>query len=157
MTGSIFTLKAPRLEVPGFDLGSVMFYNLFGLLYVVTAIICSFLILATVYGRYIRLYLLLVAAPFALPALAGGDETRRTFTGWVKGFLLSTFEIVMVALVMVICFKLMGDGVDLFGAGKMAAEVPEGFGEALNSLFTMVMVTASVGGVHSFMTRTFAL
>ena len=157
MAGSVFTLKAPTLTTNDIDVGSVLFYNLFGILYIIAAIVCSFLILLTVYGRYIRLYLLVVSAPFALATIVGGEEARRTFISWIKTFLLNTFEIVMIALVMVICFKLTEKGVNIFEKGNVAAEAVNGFWDALNGLFTMVVMTASVKGVNSFMAKTFGL
>ena len=138
MAGSVFTLKAPTLTTNDIDVG-------------------SFLILLTVYGRYIRLYLLVVSAPFALATIVGGEEARRTFISWIKTFLLNTFEIVMIALVMVICFKLTEKGVNIFEKGNVAAEAVNGFWDALNGLFTMVVMTASVKGVNSFMAKTFGL
>ena len=157
MTGSIFTLQAPTLITEDLDLGAALFYNLFGILYILAAIVCSFMILITVYSRYIRLYLLVVSAPFALPTIIGGEEARRTFISWLKTFLLNTFEIVMIAMVMVICFKLISGGVSLFEQGNVAVEAANGMLDALNGLFTMVLMTASVKGVNSFMAKTFGL
>ena len=157
MTGGVFTTQAPKLVANDIDVGSVLFYNLFGILYVIAAIVCSFLILITVYGRYIRLYLLVVSAPFALSTIVGGEEARRTFISWLKTFILNTFEIVMIALVMVICFKLTEKGIAVFEKGNVAVEAANGFWDALNGLFTMVIMTASVKGVNSFMSKAFGL
>ena len=139
------------------DLGAVLFYNLFGILYILAAIVCSFMILLTVYSRYIRLYLLVVSAPFAIPSILGGEESRRTFISWVKTFILNTFEIVMIALVMVISFKLISGGISLYEQSNIAVQAVNGFFDALNGLFTMVLMTASVKGVNSFMTKAFGL
>ena len=157
MTGSIFTLQAPTLVTEDLDLGAVLFYNLFGILYILAAIVCSFMILLTVYSRYIRLYLLVVSAPFAIPSILGGEESRRTFISWVKTFILNTFEIVMIALVMVISFKLISGGISLYEQSNIAVQAVNGFFDALNGLFTMVLMTASVKGVNSFMTKAFGL
>ena len=157
MTGTVFTLQAPTLVTEDPDLGAALFYNLFGILYILAAIVCSFMILITVYSRYIRLYLLVVSAPFALPTIVGGEEARRTFISWLKTFLLNTFEIVMIAMVMVICFKLISGGVSLYEQGNVAVEAANGMLDALNGLFTMVLMTASVKGVNSFMAKTFGL
>ena len=157
MTGTVFTLQAPTLVTEDLDLGAALFYNLFGILYILAAIVCSFMILMSVYSRYIRLYLLVVSAPFALPTIVGGEEARRTFISWLKTFLLNTFEIVMIAMVMVICFKLISGGVSLFEQGNVAVEAANGMLDALNGLFTMVLMTASVKGVNSFMAKTFGL
>ncbi|MBQ6393233.1 MAG: hypothetical protein IJH60_06945 [Eubacterium sp.] len=157
MAGSIFTLQPPALVAEDLDLGAILFYNLFGILYILAAIVCSFIILLTVYSRYIRLYLLVVSAPFAIPSIVGGEEARRTFISWMKTFILNTFEIVMIALVMVISFKLISGGINLFEQSNVAVEAVNGFFDALNGLFTMVLMTASVKGVNSFMTKAFGL
>ena len=157
MAGGVFTLQAPTLITEDMDVGAILFYNLFGILYILAAIVCSFMMILTVYSRYIRLYLLVIAAPFALPTIIGGEEARRTFISWLKTFLLNTFEIVMIALVMVICFKLIGSGISLFENGNFAEQATNGFADALNGLFTMVLMTASVKGVNSFMAKTFGL
>ena len=157
MAGSVFTLQAPRLVAADLDAGSVLFYNLFGLLYIIAAIACGLIILLTVYGRYIKLYLLVVSAPFALSTIVGGEEARRTFVSWLKTFILNTFEIVVIAMTMVVCFKLTEGGVKIFEKGNMIVEAVNGFWDALNGLFTMVLMTASVKGVTSFMEKTFGL
>ena len=58
---------------------------------------------------------------------------------------------------MVICFKLIGSGISLFENGNFAEQATNGFADALNGLFTMVLMTASVKGVNSFMAKTFGL
>ena len=157
MAGGVYTLQAPTLITEDMDVGAILFYNLFGILYILAAIVCSFMMILTVYSRYIRLYLLVIAAPFALPTIIGGEEAKRTFISWLKTFLLNTFEIVMIALVMVICFKLIGSGVSLFENDNFVEQATNGFADALNGLFTMVLMTASVKGVNSFMAKTFGL
>ena len=150
-------MQSPTLISKDLDMGAVLFYNLFGILYILAAIVCSLMIFLTVYGRYIRLYLLVIAAPFALPTLIGGEEAKRTFYSWLRTFILNTFEIVMIAIVMVICFKLISGGVTLYETTNAFAEAGDGMFDALNSLFTMVLMTASVKGVNSFMAKTFGL
>ena len=157
MAGTAFVMQSPTLISKDLDMGAVLFYNLFGILYILAAIVCSLMIFLTVYGRYIRLYLLVIAAPFALPTLIGGEEAKRTFYSWLRTFILNTFEIVMIAIVMVICFKLISGGVTLYETTNAFAEAGDGMFDALNSLFTMVLMTASVKGVNSFMAKTFGL
>ena len=105
MAKEVFTIDAPDLKVEDMDIGSALFYQLFGLLFILAAIVCSFLMLWTVYSRYIKLYLLMILAPFAMSALVGGQEIERSFYAWMRTFLLNAFEIVVIALTMVISFK----------------------------------------------------
>lgn len=143
---------------------NVIFLNLFLLMRLIlsiaaamVAIVCSFLLLLTVYSRYIKIYLLIVLAPFALPALIGGRETERTFYAWVKTFLLNTFEIVAIALTMAISFKIINAGVSVFEGSGLVGEAVDGFWDALNALFTMIFMTASVKGVNSLLAKALAL
>ena len=130
MAKEVFTIDAPDLKVEDMDIGSALFYQLFGLLFILAAIVCSFLMLWTVYSRYIKLYLLMILAPFAMSALVGGQEIERSFYAWMRTFLLNAFEIVVIALTMVISFKLIG---------------------------AMVLVTAAVKGSNAFLSKAMGL
>ena len=89
MAKEVFTIDAPDLKVEDMDIGSALFYQLFGLLFILAAIVCSFLMLWTVYSRYIKLYLLMILAPFAMSALVGGQEIEQKhcniYGRWVLG------------------------------------------------------------------------
>ena len=157
MVGEVYTMQSADLIVDEMDIGSTLFYLLFGIFFVLVAIVCSFLLLLTVYSRYIKIYLLIVLAPFALPALIGGRETERTFYAWVKTFLLNTFEIVAIALTMAISFKIINAGISVFEGSGLMGEAVDGFWDALNALFTMIFMTASVKGVNSLLAKALAL
>lgn len=157
MVREVFTTQAPELIVEDWDAGATFFYAIFGSLFILVAIVCSFLMLLTVYSRYIKIYLLIVLAPFALPAFIGGRETGRTFYAWLKTFLLNTFVIVAIALTMAISFKITQAGVSIFEGSSLVGQAFDGFWDALNALFTMILMTASVKGVNSLLAKAFAL
>ncbi|OUO24938.1 hypothetical protein [Eubacterium sp. An3] len=157
MVGEVFTTQSADLIVDEMDIGSTLFYLLFGIFFVLVAIVCSFLLLLTVYSRYIKIYLLIVLAPFALPTLIGGRETERTFYAWLKTFLLNAFEIVAIALTMAISFKIINAGISVFEGSGLVGEAVDGFWDALNALFTMIFMTASVKGVNSLLAKALAL
>lgn len=157
MVGEVYTIQSADLIVDEMDLGSTLFYLLFGIFFVLASIVCSFLLLLTVYSRYIKIYLLIVLAPFALPALIGGRETERTFYAWLKTFLLNTFEIVAIALTMAISFKIIHAGISVFEGSGLIGEAVDGFWDALNALFTMIFMTASVKGVNNLLAKALAL
>ena len=157
MVGEIFTTQTPELIVENWDAGATLFYAVFGSLFILVAIVCSYLMLLTVYGRYIKIYHLMVLAPFALPAFIGGRETGQTFYAWLKTFLLNTFVIVAIALTMAISFKITQAGVSIFDGSSLAGQAFDGFWDALNALFTMILMTASVKGVNSLLAKAFAL
>lgn len=157
MVGEVFVVQSADLIVDEMDIGSTLFYLLFGIFFVLAAIVCSFLLLLTVYSRYIKIYLLIVLAPFALPALIGGREAERTFYAWLKTFLLNTFEIVAIALTMAISFKIIHAGISVFEGSGLIGEAVDGFWDALNALFTMIFMTASVKGVNNLLAKALAL
>ncbi len=157
MAGEVFTMQAPELTVENMDLGAILFYQLFGIFFVLAAIVCSFLMLLTVYGRYIRLYLLVILAPFAVSTLVGGRGIERSFYSWIRTFLLNVFEIVVIALVMAVSFKLSGAGITLFRGQNIMTQAVDGFWDALNVLFTMILMTASVKGANSLLQRALGL
>ena len=157
MVGEVFTTQSADLIVDEMDIGSTLFYLLFGIFFVLVEIVCSFLLLLTVYSRYIKIYLLIVLAPFALPTLIGGRETERTFYAWLKTFLLNAFEIVAIALTMAISFKIINAGISVFEGSGLMGEAVDGFWDALKALFTMIFMTASVKGVNSLLAKALAL
>ena len=121
MAKEVFTIDAPDLKVEDMDIGSALFYQLFGLLFILAAIVCSFLML------------------------------------WMRTFLLNAFEIVVIALTMVISFKLIGAGISLFDGKNIVTSMVDGFWDALNSLFTMILVTAAVKGSNAFLSKAMGL
>ena len=63
----------------------------------------------------------------------------------------------MIALVMAISFQISSSGITIFDGHSMAASAVDGFWDALNALFTMILMTASVKGANSLLQRTFGL
>lgn len=75
----------------------------------------------------------------------------------MRTFLLNAFEIVVIALTMVISFKLIGAGISLFDGKNIVTSMVDGFWDALNSLFTMILVTAAVKGSNAFLSKAMGL
>lgn len=156
MTGEVMTVKAPSLVVDDLDMASALFYLLLGTGFLLLSIICGGMILLTVYGRYIKLYLLVILAPLALPTLIGGQGVEHTFYAWLKTFLANVFEIVVIALALVLSFKLIQGGIDLFTADGALSSFDGGI-QVINSALTMILVTMSVKTANSFLTRAMGL
>ena len=64
---------------------------------------------------------------------------------------------VNINLTMVISFKLIGAGISLFDGKNIATSMVDGFWDALNSLFTMILVTAAVKGSNVFLSKAMGL
>lgn len=154
LAGQVLTFEAPAFFTSEADLGSHLFWWLFGFLYFLIAVISAGLIFFTLYGRYIKLYLLLLFYPVAIPTLVAGRGMEATAYAWIKTFLSNTLEIVVIALVMSIAGRLIA-GVQLPEAGFL--EYFDGFAQAIHSALYMGLMAASVKGASSFMNRAFAL
>ena len=56
MAGTAVMIEPPAFFTGDVDVGSVMFFWIYGLFYFLVAMVCAFLILITLYSRYIKLY-----------------------------------------------------------------------------------------------------
>ncbi|RGW17637.1 hypothetical protein, partial [Mediterraneibacter gnavus] len=154
MGGMVLDFQAPDFFTGEVDAGSVLFWWFMGFLYFFIALICGMLIFLTLFSRYVKLYLLTVTFPLAMPSMVSGRGIDETAKSWVRSFLGNVFEIVVIALVMSISGRIIG-GMDL--QGDSFADFFDGFGQALTSTIYMIGMAVSVRGARSFMKETFHL
>ena len=114
MGGMVLDFQAPDFFTGEVDAGSVLFWWFMGFLYFFIALICGMLIFLTLFSRYVKLYLLTVTFPLAMPSMVSGRGIDETAKSWVRSFLGNVFEIVVIALVMSISGRIIG-GMDLQG------------------------------------------
>ena len=138
------------------DAGASFFYMTFGIVFFAVCLVCAATIFLTVYGRFLQLYLLVLAAPIAISTIPGGIGVSSTAAAWIKTFLGKTFSIVFIALSITIATK-MCEGVDYLTSQSGFYGEMDGFFQAIQNIFTMVLMTASVKGMDVFMRRTFGL
>lgn len=124
--------------------------------YFLVAMVCSFLILITLYSRYIKLYLLVVTFPLAMPSITGGRGIEGTAYAWMKSFLSNTFEIVIIALAIAIAGRITS-GISIFTSDNAIFNAFDGFAQALNSMVYMILMAVSVKGAPTFLNKTFNL
>lgn len=137
------------------DAGSILFMFIFALVYFFVALVCSILILITIYGRYLNLYILTVCFPLAVPSIIAGRGVDATAYAWLRHFLLRCVEIVVIAMAMAIGGKVIS-GINIF-TESMFAGFFDGFVQSLNSMVYMILMTATVKSAASFTSKTFAL
>lgn len=154
LAGQTLAFQAPAFYTSDADVGSHLFWWILGLGYFVVAVVCAIMIFLTLYGRYIKLYLLVLMYPIAMPLIVGGRELEHNGYAWVKTFLSNVFEIVAIALVMSITGRLVA-GISL-PAGPVTQHF-DGFVQALHSLVYMILMTSSVKGASALMNRAFGL
>lgn len=152
----VVLIDTPSFATENLDLGSWLFFFIFGAIYVIVAVACAFLILFAVYGRFLKLYVMTVLAPVALATLAGGRGFENTAYAWIKTFLCNVFEIFVIALVMGIGGKLIGS-IDLWTVTEGVLSTLDGFLSVLHSLFQMILMTGAVKGAESMLRRAFGL
>lgn len=137
------------------DVGSALFYALFGFLFFVVCLVCSVMIFLTVYGRYLQLYLLVAVAPVAIGTLPGGPGLSQTAYAWLRTFFAKVFEIVVIVMAIAIASK-MCNSID-FGTMEGITGIFDGAIQAVQNICTMVLLTSTVKGADVFMRRVFAL
>ena len=108
LAGQVMNFEDMNFYTSNSDIGSHLFWWLFGFGYFLVALICAIMIILTIYGRYIKLYVLIVLYPLGMSTIAGGRGIDMTAHAWIKTFLSNTLEIVIIALVMSIASRLIG-------------------------------------------------
>jgi len=146
----------PSFDQTDVDAGSVLFNFLFGgVVFLAVSLVCAFTIFLTLYSRYLYLYMLIAVYPIAFSTLPGGHGVYNTASSFVRTFISKTFEIVVIAIAVSIAAK-MCNAID-FGTMDGVAEYFDGAIQTIQSMATMIILTASVKGCDIFMRRAFGL
>lgn len=156
LAGGVLTFSPPGMYTTDVDLGARMFWMMFGFGYFLVTVVCGIMILLTLYGRYLKLYLLVVFYPVAMPALVGGRGVEQTAYAWIRSFLSNVFEIVVIALTLSIAGHLI-QGITLPEWESDLAGMWDGAYQSMNSMIQMILLTASVKGASSFLKQSFGL
>lgn len=137
------------------DIGSVLFYMIFGFIFLIVCMVCSVMVFLSVYGRFLQLYLLVVNAPIAWGTLPGGPGVSQTAFAWLRTFLAEVFKVVLIVMAILLAGK-MCSSID-FGSMSGIGGIFDGAIQALQNICTMILLTASVKGMDVFMKRVYAL
>lgn len=155
---SVFVMggTAINFDQTDIDLGAELFYMSFSLIFFIVCLVCSVTVFLVVYGRFIQIYLLIASCPVALSTLPGGSGISASFYAWVRTFLSKTFSIVIICLSMAIASK-MAQGTDYFGSLSGLGSLIDGAIQAVENMFNMIILAASVKGADVFMKHAFGL
>ena len=137
------------------DFGAVLAYVLIGILFLVGSVVCGIMIVVTVARRIINVYLLTCVMPIACSTIAGGGHIENSGWAWLKTFLSTCFEIVVIALV----FRLGGilnDSLQNFAISDVDGWF-DGFLSVLCDCIYMIFLTVSVNGAGNLLKRAFDL
>lgn len=156
LTKEVLTKNMPPITTDNLDVGSWLFFFVFGMLYVICAVVCGIIMLLTIFGRYLKLYISTVLSPVAISTLAGGRGFENSAYAWIKSFLVNVFEIVVIALTMTIAGKMIGS-IDWGKASGDIASMADGFISCIEGMFTMVLLTSAVKGADVMLKRSFGL
>lgn len=140
-------------EQDDIDGGAIFFYLFLGVIFCAVCLVCSFMVFLVCYGRFLNLYMLVLAGPPALSTIAGGAGISQTAFAWFKTLIAKSFSIVVIALAITIASSLC-NSIDYATSGL---ESINGASQMLQNMCTIVLMTASVKGADVFMRRTFGL
>ena len=68
----------------------------------IAAVVCGGIIVWGVLGRVFKVFVLIPIAAVPLSTLAGGNRTWRPALNWLREFLISVFEVVLIAIVLIL-------------------------------------------------------
>ena len=148
--GGIFFPSIPTPEE--ISIGTILLYWVLGLFYCLAAIVGGFVILFTVYKRYINLFVLVIFCPVAIAWLPGDVHTTLA---WVKSFLGSVFEIVVIAWVLALVSLMLNNGAIVFSS--LEGTPAEPFVAMLEGMLMMLISSGCVKGAESLLRRSFHL
>lgn len=126
---------------------------LLSLVFLIASAVCGFTIISTVYRRVIDLMLLVPLAPIALSSAAGGMGVSRSAGAWVRTFLATNFQIVVIGLALRIGCKVIGNGTILTDQ----VSITFSFIHIFEMVFCMVLLVGLVKGAEGLLRRAFAL
>lgn len=155
-TSNVFlSLSNVDIVTSNIDLGAVLGYVLIGIFFLIGSVICGIMIVVTVAKRVINIYILTCIMPIACSTLAGGPEIERSGWAWLKTFLSTCFEIVIIGLV----FSLGG----MLNAALQSVAIGDvngwfdGFLSVLCDMIYMIFLTVSITGAGGLLRRAFDL
>ena len=164
----LFFQMASQLSLTAFDdavmstvtpsdpqVGEMLTYLAWGLVYLIAALVSGFMILFAVYKRFLNLYLLTLFAPVALASMSGDRGICQTASAWVKSFLGSAFEIVVIALALSVSHWMIAGGLIVFTA--LEGTIAEWTVSVLEGLMTMTITAVTVKGAEGLLRRSFGL
>lgn len=138
------------------DASAALFYVAFGLVYIGCSIFCGISILLVVLQRFLELYLCMIAAPFALSTWAGGRGIENTSYAWIKSFLASCFQIVVIAIVLRLGSFMM-KSTSFFSWDGSVIGFLDGQYKALISMVEMFFLRMAVKNSYGWLEKTFNL
>lgn len=156
LSGSIMNSNFPSVYSSEMDIGAVMVYLIFGLIYAIASAVCGGMIFLEVMGRFLNLYMLVAVAPIALSTIAGGRGLDSSAHAWIKSFLTTVFQIVVIAIVLQIGNKMM-ESTAYVDATNTPLDWFDGAGSVMMSFITMIFLTTAVKGADGFLKRAFDL
>ena len=147
-------VNTPEVPSDPADLGSLVFTSIFGIIYFVSALICGLKVLIEVLGRYLQIYILVAVAPVAFATWAGGRGFEDTVYAWIRTFLATVFQVVIIAIALVICRFISGG---LSGVAQAITFVSPGFVNAAVGMVTMFLTATAVTSSDELLKRAFSL
>jgi hypothetical protein len=153
LAGNIMVTSYPTIFGSEVDAGAVLAYVLFGVIYILVSAVCGIVILIEVLARFLNLFLLTAFAPVAFSTLAGGRGIESSAYSWIRSFLNTTFQIVVIALIIRIGSLMIRSNVISAGTLPFGDSWFDGFQDVLLSMVTMIFMATAVKTSDAFLKR----
>lgn len=124
-----------------------------GIIGMLVIIVSSITMLVSVLKRFYKIFMCIPFAPVALASFAGGQGLSQSGISWIKTFLGYCLEIVIIAISLVISFK-MSNGITFFTANDGWTGVILGICEIC---MPMIIAVGSVVGAEGIIRKTLGL
>ena len=152
LPGNLLELRT--MEASGSNL---LFMFLFGVFFLIIAIVAGGMITLAVFSRYLKIFMHVAVGPIAIATLGGDRSLAQAGFSWIKTFLSYNFEIVVIGMALTLG-SAVARGVDWgMGTGVFAELATEGLLYPILTLFQMIIIAGAVKGADVFMKRGFAL
>lgn len=133
--------------------GEMLFFAMFGIIFLVVALAASATIFITLYTRMVHLCLLAATGPLAISCIPGGPGIQNAAGAWIKELISKSFSIVVIIMGVALISK-MASGSDFWG---MNAPEVVWVVDYVKNMFLMMLIAAFVKGADSFIKKTFGI
>lgn len=121
-----------------------------GFIFLLVSIACAVMLIWSVLGRFLNMFIIIPFASIAISTIAGGGEISRTGHAYIKTMLVYIFEIVLMGIVLAITGSFFEGSMVLDSGG-------EGTLVYVEALVKMITVSAAMKSCDSLFRRAFNL
>lgn len=141
------------MEQDSLSAQETVFYMIFGIIFLVIALVSAATVFITIYMRNVQLYMLAAVGPIAVSCIPGGPGIQNAAGAWIKSLLGKSFSMVIISMSVVLISKINSfmSFTDIVFA---EISLPS---QCLGNMFMMMLTAASVKAADMFLKQTFGI